>query len=510
MRPKVIHKDGSICHNKSVWASFNKTPPLKDFKLLDLFPDKEYNSELTGKSQNRPTSSKPVQNKNKLPDPLENMENSATINTGNTLETIETEMDINSHSVEGTKPINTEKDGDQNRNSAGISDKTMITSNNMQSPDVQKDKPRTDSEPPARHAQEPEENFDTTENSKDLQTAMQLECEPKKLTESTPNSVLGCVNTENIGKVIDTPTEEEKITNNSNTTSAVNAENSDNISNTIDEDDSVNKLDSVTTEICHTNNNKENANVGNECDKDNDSTIPELHVNNQNTTKQTTSSPNKNKEDWDSLMFNSDDSLFDELTRQMNEPSCKDNTNATVATSTITSNEDFLPDLIQQQNKSDAVTRLLLLGAMVNASIDDQIDNELLLPVDKPKQPDYSKKDGDKSESSVNKNDSNNRSTKVETRSKRKTRRKNENKPKSTSKPTNEANQETSEYPTSPKSPGLPRGVLHVTRYKLKKGKVNTYQERKVKCSMCNRCFDTKEELYDHQKCTQHCNMRSV
>ena len=60
------------------------------------------------------------------------------------------------------------------------------------------------------------------------------------------------------------------------------------------------------------------------------------------------------------------------------------------------------------------------------------------------------------------------------------------------------------EYPTSPRSPGSPKGVLRVTRYQLKKGKPNPYQECKVKCSMCNKILDTKDQLYDHHKSTHN------
>ena len=41
VHPRLIHRDGSLCHSKSAWASLNKKPPLKDFKLLDLFSDNE-------------------------------------------------------------------------------------------------------------------------------------------------------------------------------------------------------------------------------------------------------------------------------------------------------------------------------------------------------------------------------------------------------------------------------------------------------------------------------------
>ena len=36
VRPRLVHRDGSLCHSKSAWASLNHKPPLKDFKLPAL------------------------------------------------------------------------------------------------------------------------------------------------------------------------------------------------------------------------------------------------------------------------------------------------------------------------------------------------------------------------------------------------------------------------------------------------------------------------------------------
>ena len=48
--PRLIHKDGTICHSKTYWASIKRKPPLKEFELLDL---SSYNEELeTGKLTN--------------------------------------------------------------------------------------------------------------------------------------------------------------------------------------------------------------------------------------------------------------------------------------------------------------------------------------------------------------------------------------------------------------------------------------------------------------------------
>ena len=41
VRPRLIHKDGTICHSKTYWASIKRKPPLKEFELPDLFSDNE-------------------------------------------------------------------------------------------------------------------------------------------------------------------------------------------------------------------------------------------------------------------------------------------------------------------------------------------------------------------------------------------------------------------------------------------------------------------------------------
>ena len=105
-------------------------------------------------------------------------------------------------------------------------------------------------------------------------------------------------------------------------------------------------------------------------------------------------------------MINSDDSLFEEMTHQMENKQMEDETNASKAkTPTLTPSNDAmdvegtLPDLTNQTKNIEAVTGLLLLGAGINQSMDDIIDkkidaeinNEELLPVDVPKLPDFAR-----------------------------------------------------------------------------------------------------------------------
>ena len=49
--PRLIHKDGTICHSKTYWSSIKRKPPLKEFELPDLFSDnKELETEKLTKN----------------------------------------------------------------------------------------------------------------------------------------------------------------------------------------------------------------------------------------------------------------------------------------------------------------------------------------------------------------------------------------------------------------------------------------------------------------------------
>ena len=105
-------------------------------------------------------------------------------------------------------------------------------------------------------------------------------------------------------------------------------------------------------------------------------------------------------------MINSDDSLFEEMTKQMENKQTEDEASESKSkTPTLKpanntmDMEGTLPDLANPTNKIDAVTGLLLLGAGINQSMDDNIDknidaeinNEELLLVDAPKLLDFAR-----------------------------------------------------------------------------------------------------------------------
>ena len=100
------------------------------------------------------------------------------------------------------------------------------------------------------------------------------------------------------------------------------------------------------------------------------------------------------KDDWSSLMFSSDDSLFDEMTKQLEDDTTRPKTDkksspsATsiiTATSTSMQDQETLPDIVYTSSRTDAATGLLMLGADPK-DMDMEIDNKLVMPVNKPMQ----------------------------------------------------------------------------------------------------------------------------
>ena len=106
--------------------------------------------------------------------------------------------------------------------------------------------------------------------------------------------------------------------------------------------------------------------------------------------------------DWEKLMINSDDSLFEEMTKQMDNKQYSTSAITTPIASPELEKEQIesngkLPDLVQ--SNKDAVTALLMLSASVNLSMDNAVDmaidadvnNEEILLVNALKMPDFTK-----------------------------------------------------------------------------------------------------------------------
>ena len=172
------------------------------------------------------------------------------------------------------------------------------------------------------------------------------------------------------------------------------------------------------------------------------------------------------KEDWSSLMFNSDDSLFNEWSKQMDmEKHLSNNKHSSeiVATQTMSSDRptDTLPDIVPTGNKADAIMGLLMLGENIN-HIDDEINNEEIMPVNKPKQPDFMEEEKQKAVEETRKESKNNNNKD------KKSSKENLTVTPSNLPPTNiKIKTKTKEFPSPTKEPGSPRGVLRVTCYDL-------------------------------------------
>ena len=85
-------------------------------------------------------------------------------------------------------------------------------------------------------------------------------------------------------------------------------------------------------------------------------------------------------EDWASLMFHSDDSLFEEMTKQLENNHDRSEPVTKEPTSTATQNFETLPDIVTTQNKTKAAKGLLMLSLNSN-DIDAEIDNERDMPI---------------------------------------------------------------------------------------------------------------------------------
>ena len=221
-------------------------------------------------------------------------------------------------------------------------------------------------------------------------------------------------------------------------------------------------------------------------------------ANQNNTENHVHAENNGDKTDWEKLVINSNDSLFEEMTKQWEKDHSSDKSDVTETTTPKTNrdpteSEGKLPDLIHYSQ--DAVTGLLLLGAsvihsmdnIVDKAIDAEINNEEILPVNAPKLPDFTKV-MQKTESDK-KSKPNSSSGPKPSKAQR-----NSNKHKPRILPETE-----SSSTDMPKSPSV---RLTITKHRLKKTPVTTTSVRKVCCTVCRKAFDDKDELKKHHHAT--------
>ena len=185
--------------------------------------------------------------------------------------------------------------------------------------------------------------------------------------------------------------------------------------------------------------------------------------------------------------FCSDDSLFEEMTHEMNkETSPTSHKSPAPATSTTTTSngsinnkDNTLLDLARgKADKTDAIAGLLMLSGAVNASIDDEIDNEKLLPVNTLKKLDFAKEFKEKEKcNKQNKSTAKGKDSKLDDTNNtsissppKNTRNKGKNIDGKNKHKPEESNSST---------PGFPKGILKITRYRLHKSAANTHNPKK-------------------------------
>ena len=389
IHPRLIHKDGSICHSKTYWKSLKKKPPLKEFELPDLFSDDE-ELEIKGHNKSKHTEVTTMSNKttgtkghesNEPPD-IENPKNvkeimmtiEAPITKGNNVPT----------SVVTTK-TDTKGESDKNNNMPGNSVNTdnVENSGDRRTPHPGKS-PALNTD--ASDKTENPTNAELQERNITSSTSMTVDTE--KIQEARSSDVTSVlepnVTTEKteLPEGNDTPTtamtvNTEKINNHENSRSIdVANESGPNVTTEETNDHEKSRSSDITSESepnVTTEKTEESMTTRETDTQDKETSV----INQTSSNQQEKTNPN---EDWASLMFHSDDSLFDEMTKQIENNQNRSEPVTKEPTSMATQNFETLPDIVITQNKTEAATGLLMLSLNSN-DIDAEIDNERDMPI---------------------------------------------------------------------------------------------------------------------------------
>ena len=464
--PRLIHKDGTICQSKTYWSSIKRKPPLKEFELPDLFSD---NEELEAKivtenmSPKKPTSTEMCMDKD-------------TSLKGNKGSAVNTEKSVNKTTML-SENIAKDMPSKEPNPTEPPSVNTEKTGNNIQT------------EPASTHS---EQDLDNTTNKENVSaendavnienraTNLEIDYKDNKLSKQDGNEALVTTKNDNIA--------ENLMPNNVNTMNTNETDHKDNTST----NQIPNRTFLITQGRSAINVNTEKS--PNNHDKPTTSTPKTPKTHNQKVTK----------DEWSSLMFSSDDSLFEEMTKQLEDDTIRTNTDkkasqsvtcTIAAASTSTKDQDTLPDIVHTSNRTVAAAGLLMLGVDPKDK-DREIDNEVVMPVNKQMQ-----------QGQNNTGDNNNKENRQKKRKKKKQNHDSKDSPRKSTLETNKlepttpkTTSTTSIFPSSPTSPGSPQGVLRVTHYKLRKGTLNKYVHKPLKCSMCDKAVNSKDELRTHHQ----------
>ena len=351
--PRLIHKDGTICHSKTYWSSIKRKPPLKEFELPDLFSD---NKELeTEKSTENMSPKKP------------------------TLTDMCMDKDTSFKENKGTV-VNTEK---------SVNKTTMLSGNTTN--DMLSKGPS----PTELHS------VNTEKTGEDIHTEPASICIEQDSDNTTNKDNVGAendaVNTENGATNSEIDSNDNKSNKQDGNEASVTTEN-----NNIAEKPRSNNVNTVKTdEIDHKDSmatdQTPNGNIlkiqGNGSVNVNTEKSP------NNRDEPTTSTPKTHnqkvtKDEWSSLMFSSDDSLFEEMTKQLEDDTIRtktDKKSSLSATSTIaaastsTKDQDTLPDIVHTSSRTVAAAGLLMLGVDPK-DMDTEINNKVVMPINKQMQ----------------------------------------------------------------------------------------------------------------------------
>ena len=370
VHPRLIRKDGSICHSKTYWKSLNKKPPLKEFELPDLFSDDEgpgtenndkgelITNTMVSTRKTRMTSCEPeeasVTDKSTYnkKTPNKNIKTGLPSTQGNEFANgvpsrVNTEK---TKAADRTEPlsIQTNPSKETQTSTSNIARTDMVTSNETNTltgtntTDINTETAKVTKDPSAGSSIIVTESPVNTDNNSDYNTPTPDRPNTKNIAEPG-----------NAKNVTDTVVLKGKGTSAPETT--VNTEK-------IDDDEIPQGNDTAVTE---SNVNTEKID-DNETPKENDTRTQEANVNTETTNgkQQISDTPKSTNliEDWASLMFHSDDSLFDEMTKQFEDRTDKVEPITCKPASTATQEAEILPDIVLTQSKTDAATGLLMLS----------------------------------------------------------------------------------------------------------------------------------------------------
>ena len=399
----------------------NKKPPLKEFELPDLFSDDEeleikrewtegttMSSKTTGKKGRETNEPLNIKNPTKVKKMMTTIEVPSTKGNNTSMSDVTTEND-------------TKGESDKNNNTPEYS---VNTDNAENTGDYRTPLP---SKSPAMNTDasemiEKSTNIELHERSTTSPTSMTVNTEKTNNHENPRSSDGTSASEPNV------TTEKTEGNDTSRTAITVNTEktnNHENVSNesvlnvTTEKTNDLSRGSDVTS--------KSEPNVTTE-EREERMTTHETNTQDKETSVNNQTSSNQQEklnpnEDWASLMFHNDDSLFEEMTKQLENNHDRSEPVNKEPTSKATQNFETLPDIVINQNKTEAVKGLLMLNLNPN-DVDAEIDNERDMPINPEAHNKDNTVDNDNKQNIQPKNSSDNENKETPRRSSRRSKKK--------------------------------------------------------------------------------------